>query len=111
MIDRKFPFIVYAGEFDAQDGPATQLHWMKLLNLDPTDTFWTAPRQVYWVDDANAAPNNNDGQIVGGYWRQTDSTYGDGYGFTFLTVPKAGHFVPANYYVPSFTFFTDYVNG
>lgn len=37
-------------------------------------------------------------------WRTSDY-------FEYLTVPKAGHFVPNNYYSPSFAFFTDYVNS
>jgi len=43
-------------------------------------------------------------QIVGGYWREQGV-------LSYLTVPKAGHFVPNNYYYPSFSFFTDYVNN
>lgn len=26
-------------------------------------------------------------------------------------MPKAGHFVPANYYLPSYQFFQDYIAG
>ena len=45
LIDKKFPVLVYAGEFDAQDGPKTQDIWMKLLDLgDETDDFWNQPR-------------------------------------------------------------------
>lgn len=40
--------------------------------------------------------------INGGYWRT--SAY-----FEYLTVPKAGHFVPSNYYSPSFAFLSDYI--
>ena len=42
--------------------------------------------------------------IVGGYWREIQY-------FSYLTVPKAGHFVPNNYYIPSLQFFTDYINN
>jgi len=40
--------------------------------------------------------------INGGYWRTSDY-------FEYLTVPKAGHFVPNNYYSPSISFLTDYI--
>ena len=40
--------------------------------------------------------------IVGGYWRT--SAY-----FEFLTVPKAGHFVPSNYFSPTYSFLSDYI--
>ena len=41
--------------------------------------------------------------IVGGYWRESEF-------FTFLTVPKSGHFVPANYLQPTLQFVSDYMN-
>lgn len=59
--------------------------------------FWDQSRQIYWVNPADGSE-----PIVGGYWREGPT-------FTYLTVPKAGHFVPANYYYPSFSFFTDYI--
>lgn len=42
--------------------------------------------------------------MIGGYWRE--SKY-----FSYLTVPKAGHFVPNNYYQPSYQFFADYLSS
>ena len=42
--------------------------------------------------------------INGGYWRTSQF-------FEYLTVPKAGHFVPNNYYSPTFSFLTDYINS
>lgn len=42
--------------------------------------------------------------INGGLWRS--SPY-----FEFLTVPKAGHFVPQNYFAPTYQFLWDYIDG
>jgi hypothetical protein len=42
--------------------------------------------------------------INGGYYRT--SPY-----FEYLTVPKSGHFVPNNYYSPTFSFFNDYIKS
>ena len=39
-----------------------------------------------------------------GYLRTSDY-------FEYLTVPKAGHFVPNNYYSDSFAFLSDYISG
>ena len=60
---------------------------MQRLSYDGSGEFWKKARKIYWVDDDSVT--TDDGQIVGGYWRNT--TY-----FTFLTVPKSGHNVPAN---------------
>ena len=101
LIHVQSPVLVYVGEFDAQDGPAGQDYWINQFTFDNNEDFQAQARKVYWVDDPLVT--TDDGQIVGGYWR--NSTY-----FTYLTVPKAGHFVPANYYRTSFQFFSDYIN-
>ena len=103
LISRQLPVLIYAGEFDAQDGPKTQEYWLRRLTFDGSEDFWSQARQIYWVDSPTSGYGDND-QIVGGYWRS--STY-----FNYLTVPKAGHFVPANNYYPSFQFFSDYIAG
>lgn len=43
-------------------------------------------------------------EFVGGYYRE--STY-----FTYLRVPKAGHFVPNNNFWASYNFLRDYIQG
>ena len=53
---------------------------------------------------AGSGQGDSDGQIVGGYWR--DSIY-----FDYLTVPKAGHFVPHDNFVPTLQFLKDYTNN
>ncbi|CDW71101.1 serine carboxypeptidase [Stylonychia lemnae] len=85
-LQRKMRLIIYAGEYDQRDGPLTQMQWMKdLSRLDLTGgVFFNQARKIYYIKD-----KNNDFQ-VGGYYRSDPVV-----GFTFLTIPKAGHFVPA----------------
>ena len=100
LIAAKSPVLIYAGEFDAQDGPKTQEYWLRRLNFEGSADFWSQSRQVYWV----ANFTNTTDLINGGYWRTSDY-------FEYLTVPKAGHFVPNNYFDTSHAFFSDYVDG
>ena len=60
----QLPFLVYAGEFDAQDGPKTQEYWMRRLSFEGSVDFWSQSRQVFYVDQPG-----QDEQIIGGYWR------------------------------------------
>jgi hypothetical protein len=89
---------LYAGEFDAQDGPKTQEYWLRRLNFENDDKFWDQSRKIYYVPQPG-----QDELAIGGYWRESDY-------FSYLTVPKSGHFVPANYYQPTWQFVYDYVN-
>lgn len=95
------PVLIYAGEFDAQDGPKTQEFWLRRLTFDGSADFWAQSRSIYWVQNAT---NTEPDLLNGGYWRTSDS-------FEYLTVPKAGHFVPNNYYSPSYAFFSDYISS
>ena len=95
--------LIYAGEFDAQDGPKTQEFWLRRLSFDGDDDFWSQSRQIYWVQNFTA-PATETQMINGGLWRTSDY-------FEFLTVPKAGHFVPNNYFSPSYSFLSDYIEG
>ena len=52
--------------------------------------YWNRVRKFYYVKD------NNGKSIVGGYYRSSTKTP-----FTFLAVPKAGHFVPNTYLKPT----------
>ena len=100
LIDAQSPVLIYAGEFDAQDGPKTQEHWLRRLTFEGSDAFWSQSRQIYWVQNFT---NTESQQLInGGLWRTSDY-------FEFLTVPKAGHFVPNNYFSPSISFLTDYI--
>ena len=93
--------LIYAGEFDAQDGPKTQEFWLRRLSFEGDADFWSQSRQLYWVQNFTAT----DTQLInGGLWRTSDY-------FEFLTVPKAGHFVPNNYFSPSYSFLSDYIDG
>ena len=78
--------IIYAGEYDQRDGPTTMYDWMNELSLltRGSSAFWTQSRKTYYV------PDGQGGFITGGYYR-----YDVEMDFTFLTIPKAGHFVPA----------------
>ena len=99
LIDAKSPVLIYAGEFDAQDGPKTQEFWLRKLAFEGSDDFWSQSRQIYWMQNVT----NTETQLInGGYWRTSDY-------FEYLTVPKAGHFVPNNYYSDSYAFLTDYI--
>ena len=101
LIAAQSPVLIYAGEFDAQDGPKTQEFWLRRLNFEGSADFWSQSRQIYWVQNFT----NPDTQLInGGLWRTSDY-------FEYLTVPKAGHFVPNNYFSPSYTFLSDYIAG
>lgn len=89
------PFLIYAGEFDSQDGAKTQEFWLRGMEFNGSDAFWNQSRQIYWND----SPQN---MTVGGYFRESEF-------FSLLTVPKAGHFVPNNNYWASWNFFNDYI--
>ena len=51
LIAAKSPVLIYAGEFDAQDGPKTQEPWLRRLNFEGSDDFWSQSRQTYWVQN------------------------------------------------------------
>jgi len=101
LIDAEIPVLIYAGEFDAQDGPKTQEFWLRRLEFEGSEDFWSQSRQIYWVQNFT----NTETQLInGGLWRTSDY-------FEYLTVPKAGHFVPNNYFSPSFYFLSDYIDN
>ena len=95
------PVLIYAGEFDAQDGPGTQNPWLKRLNIPNATEFWSQARSIYYLWDEQLGQYN-----TGGYYRQNSA-------FSFLSVPKAGHFVPSwtNYYATTYKFLSDMVNN
>ena len=57
-------------------------------------------RKIYYIDD------NQDNSTVGGYYRSDDNLK-----FTFLTIPKSGHFVPRSQPLISKAFLTDIINN
>lgn len=91
--------LVYAGAFDQQDGPLTMPLWMKDLQVlqNNDNKFWKQARKIFYLQDGA----NND--TIGGYYR-TDSR------FTFLSVPKAGHFVPTTNMAATRQFLRDYIS-
>ena len=44
LIRMKLPLLVYAGEFDAQDGAKTQEFWMRRLHFEGSSDFWNQSR-------------------------------------------------------------------
>jgi hypothetical protein len=40
----KLPMLIYAGEFDAQDGPKTLEFWMRRLTFEGNEAFWSQSR-------------------------------------------------------------------
>lgn len=94
LIEANFPFIVMAGEFDMKDGAAGQMHWMKQTLTSLNDDFWTQDRKIYEFDAQGHTQ-------IGGYY-QTQAN------FTLLTVPKSGHFIPADIYSASKAYLDDY---
>jgi hypothetical protein len=92
--------LVYAGEWDAQDGPATQEAWIRRISLgsqEAYDAFWNTGKALYYVKE-DATKNTYD--WTGGYMRQGET-------LSYLTIPHAGHFVPNpdNYYEAAFEMF------
>ena len=81
----KVPIIIYVGEWDERDGPASQEHWIRnLRELQGSKTqLFDSPRELYWFKNAQGYME------VGGYFHRDQDK-----GFTLMTTPKAGHFVP-----------------
>lgn len=92
--------LIYAGEWDQQDGPSTHEAWLRNVPHLPTD-FFNLNRKIYWVPQGQ-------GFIVGGYYREDPSPKK---GFTLLSIPKAGHFVPTDMLETTKQFIIDFVNN
>lgn len=101
LLSTSIKFIVYAGEYDQRDGSVSQPAWMKdLINLSHENgSFFKQARQVYYFKNAQNEIE------VGGQYRVDQKTQ-----FTFLTVPKAGHFVPNNQFELSLAILKDYLD-
>lgn len=95
FLDGGLDVLVYAGRYDQQDGPLTMPIWMRDIKmLKNTNNFWTQARSIYYLPGT---------MEVGGYYR-TDQR------FTFLSVPKAGHFVPTTNMATTRAFLRDYLS-
>ena len=70
------------------------------MYFDGNTDFWNSARKIYWVQNATATDTD---LINGGLYRNNDF-------LTYLTVPKAGHFVPNNYYSVTQQFLQDYIS-
>ena len=100
LVDAEVPVLIYAGEFDSQDGAVSQEPWLRALDFNGAEAFWDQGRSVYWVP----TPDTSDMTYLNGGLYRTN-----GY-LTYLTVPQAGHFVPNNNYDVAFQFFSDYID-
>ena len=79
-----------------QDGAISQTLWMRQL-LNVTQSFWEQDRSIYYY-------SGQDNQTkVGGYYK-TESN------FTFIAVPKSGHFFPHDNYYASKAILDDMIN-
>lgn len=66
--------------------------------LKVQDSFWTQDRKIYYYQ-------GEDGQTkIGGYFQRENS-------FVLLSVPKSGHFVPADNYYASKAYIDDIVSN
>ena len=51
LIERGYPLIVMAGEFDMQDGAIGVVKWMKETLTSLTDSdFWSQDRKIYYLE-------------------------------------------------------------
>eukprot|EP00512_Aurantiochytrium_limacinum_P012053 CAMPEP_0171570154 /NCGR_PEP_ID=MMETSP0961-20121227/2775_1 /TAXON_ID=87120 /ORGANISM="Aurantiochytrium limacinum, Strain ATCCMYA-1381" /LENGTH=662 /DNA_ID=CAMNT_0012124589 /DNA_START=247 /DNA_END=2235 /DNA_ORIENTATION=+ len=92
LLSRNAKLLVYAGEFDTKDGPYGQDNWLRDLKFPGRDQFWVQDRKIYRFPDGR----------VGGYFRSSET-------FSFMVVPKAGHYVPNNNFETSFAMLEDYI--
>jgi hypothetical protein len=67
---------------DILTGPATLEEGVRGITLPDYDAFWSQARKIYYVKN-----ETSDAYITGGYYRTSKN-------FSWLSVPKAGHFVP-----------------
>ena len=81
------------------DGVKGQEDWLKetIKRLDTTD-FWQQDRKIYKFKSAESSS-----WTIGGYYRQVGN-------FTFIVVPKQGHFSAADNYPVTQSFLEDYVD-
>jgi hypothetical protein len=62
LFARNSSVLIYAGEFDSQDGPYTQEPWLRRLNIPDYDNFWGQARSIYYLQEGTKF-------ITGGYYR------------------------------------------
>lgn len=87
-------FLIYAGQWDNRDGPSTIEEWLVSDTKNFKDLY-KQDRQIYYV---NSTAN---GVYTGGYYRSTGK-------FTFMTIPKAGHYVPTDVLEVTQSILSDY---
>jgi carboxypeptidase C (cathepsin A) len=98
---RNVSIVIYAGMYDMLDGPLTHDPWIRLLKSVKSDNgaLFDQPRKIFYVQNPVTQQYE-----VGGYYRSDESIK-----FTFLTIPKSGHFVPITEQLSSRTFLNDII--
>ena len=96
LLEEGYPYIVQAGEFDMQDGASSQSLWMRQL-LKVSSNFWEQDRAIYYY-------NNDNETKVGGYYKSEGE-------FTYIAVPKSGHFFPHDNYWASKAILDDMIKN
>ena len=98
-LDGGIDVLIFVGTYDQQDGAPTMYKWMPDIQTlqKNNNAFWTQARKVYYIPDG--AGNST----VGGLYRK------DGR-FTFLAMPKAGHYVAMTNMPASRAFLRDYIS-
>ena len=48
LLKKNLNVVIYAGEFDEKDGPATIEPWLKTVRFAKSKEFWEQARSVYW---------------------------------------------------------------
>jgi len=94
LLRDKIPVLVYAGEFDSKDGPVGQERWIRELQFSEAEEFWAQAPSLYWLRTGE----------MGGYSRAAGT-------MNFLTVPRAGHFVPANFFRLAMSVLQDFTSS
>lgn len=51
----QIPVLLYQGQFDLQDGVASNEAWMRHLNWTETEKFWSVPRKIWTLNGETAA--------------------------------------------------------
>lgn len=51
----QIPVLLYQGQFDLQDGVASNEAWMRYLNWTEAEKFWSIPRKIWTLNGETAA--------------------------------------------------------
>lgn len=110
LINAGVPTLIYAGEYDFREGARGVDVWLRSLTWDGSDDFWNSERLIYWIPNENPDTTTDpEDDTVPGHEFTNGGLYRTYGAFTWLTVPKSGHFTPADNYPVTDSFFKDYI--